>query len=51
MIELVLLAPPDAVEMVSDALLDELGALSVSVEDAVADTDAEHALCGEPGLP
>ena len=32
-------------------LSDELGALSVSVEDADADTDAEEALFGEPGLP
>jgi len=51
MIELVLLAPPGAVETVSDALMDELGALSVSVEDADADTDAEQALFGEPGMP
>ena len=34
-----------------DALIDELGALSASVEDADADTDAEHALFGEPGMP
>ena len=40
-----------AVEPVSDALIDELGALSASVEDADADTDAEHALFGEPGMP
>jgi ribosomal protein L11 methyltransferase len=51
MFELLLLAPEDAVEPVSDALIDELGALSVSVEDADADTDAEHALFGEPGMP
>jgi ribosomal protein L11 methyltransferase len=31
--------------------MDELGALSVSVEDADADTDAEQALFGEPGMP
>jgi ribosomal protein L11 methyltransferase len=51
MVELLLLAPQDAVESVSDALIDELGALSASVEDADADTDAEQALFGEPGLP
>jgi ribosomal protein L11 methyltransferase len=51
MIELQLLAPEDLVEMVSDALMDELGALSVSVEDADADTGAEKALFGEPGMP
>jgi hypothetical protein len=39
------------VEPVSDALMDELDALSVSVEDADADTDAEQALFGEPGMP
>ncbi|MEP7102981.1 MAG: 50S ribosomal protein L11 methyltransferase [Burkholderiales bacterium] len=51
MVELFLLAPEDCVESVSDALIDELDALSVSVEDADADTDAEHALFGEPGMP
>lgn len=51
MIELLLLAPEEAVETVTDALIDELGALSASVEDADADTDAEHALFGEPGMP
>jgi ribosomal protein L11 methyltransferase len=51
MVELLLLAPEDAVENVGDALIDELEALSVSVEDADADTDAEHALFGEPGMP
>ena len=51
MFELLLLAPQDKVELVSDALMDELDALSVSVEDADADTDAEHALFGEPGMP
>ena len=51
MVELLLLAPEDCVEDVSDALIDELEALSVSVEDADADTDAEQALFGEPGLP
>ena len=51
MIELLLLVPEDLVESVSDALMDELEALSVSVEDADADTDAERALFGEPGMP
>jgi len=51
MFELQLLAPEATVEMVSDALMDELGALSVSIEDADADTEAEHALFGEPGMP
>ncbi len=51
MIELVLGVPQALVEPVSDALADELEALSVSVEDADAGTDAEHALYGEPGLP
>jgi ribosomal protein L11 methyltransferase len=49
--ELVLRAPQALVEAVSDALSDELDALSVSVEDADADTDDEQALFGEPGLP
>jgi ribosomal protein L11 methyltransferase len=51
MYELLLLVPEDLVEPVSDALMDELQALSVSVEDADADTEAEHALFGEPGMP
>jgi ribosomal protein L11 methyltransferase len=51
MVELLLLAPDNAVEAASDALIDELGALSVSVEDADADTGAEQALFGEPGMP
>ena len=51
MVELLLLVPEDSVETVSDALSFELGALSVSVEDADADTGAEHALFGEPGMP
>jgi len=49
--ELVLSAPKSLVEPVSDVLMDELDALSVSVEDADAGTDGEHALFGEPGLP
>ncbi|HEX5686640.1 MAG TPA: 50S ribosomal protein L11 methyltransferase [Ideonella sp.] len=51
MYELSLSAPQALVEPVSDALMDELSALSVSVEDADADTDAERALFGEPGMP
>jgi ribosomal protein L11 methyltransferase len=51
MYELVLQAPESLVESVSDALMDELDALSVSVEDSDADTDAEKALFGEPGMP
>ena len=51
MFELVLQAPESLVESVSDALMEELDALSVSVEDSDADTDAEHALFGEPGMP
>ncbi|RYX90651.1 MAG: 50S ribosomal protein L11 methyltransferase [Comamonadaceae bacterium] len=50
MFELSLLCPEDRVETLSDAL-DELDALSVSVEDADAQTDAEQALFGEPGMP
>jgi ribosomal protein L11 methyltransferase len=50
MFELRLLAPEDRVEALSDAL-DALDALSVSVEDADAQTDAEQALFGEPGMP
>ena len=50
MFELRLLAAEDRVEDVSDAL-DALNALSVSVEDADAQTDAEQALFGEPGMP
>ena len=48
MIELQLLAPESLVERLSDALL-ELGALSVSVEDAQANTAEEKAIFGEPG--
>jgi len=51
MFELALQAPESLVEAVSDALIDELDALSVSVEDTDADTPSEHALFGEPGLP
>ena len=48
--ELVLLAPEAAVDDVGDAFV-ALDALSVSVEDADAMTDAESALFGEPGMP
>ena len=51
MYELALSAPQALVESVSEALMGELDALSVSVEDADADTEAEQALFGEPGLP
>ena len=51
MFELVLRAPETLVEPVSDALIDELGALSVSVEDADAGSPDEQALFGEPGMP
>ena len=50
MFELALICPQDRVEALSDAL-DALDALSVSVEDADAHTDAERALFGEPGMP
>jgi ribosomal protein L11 methyltransferase len=50
MFELSLMCPEDRVEVLSDAL-DALDALSVSVEDADAQTDAEQALFGEPGMP
>ncbi len=50
MFELRLMCPEHRVEALSDAL-DALDALSVSVEDADAQTDAEQALFGEPGLP
>lgn len=48
--ELSLMCPEERVEDVSDAL-DALDALSVSVEDMDAQTDAEQALFGEPGMP
>ena len=48
--ELALVCREADVEIVSDALM-EIDALAVSVEDADADTDAEHALFGEPGMP
>ncbi|WP_299511053.1 50S ribosomal protein L11 methyltransferase [uncultured Limnohabitans sp.] len=48
--ELSLLCPEDRVDVLSEAL-DALDALSVSVEDADAQTPAEQALFGEPGMP
>ncbi len=50
MYELRLLCPQDRVEVLGEAL-DALDALSISVEDADAQTDAEQALFGEPGMP
>ncbi|MDB5851234.1 MAG: ribosomal protein methyltransferase [Rhodoferax sp.] len=50
MFELRLLCPEGRVEPVGDAL-EALDALSLSVEDADAQTDAERALFGEPGMP
>jgi len=50
MFELQLLCPEERVEALGDAL-EALDALSVSVEDADAQTEAERALFGEPGLP
>lgn len=50
MFELRLLCPEDRVETLGEAL-EALEALSVSVEDADAQTPAEQALFGEPGMP
>ena len=50
MFELNLMCPEARVEVLSDAL-EALDALSVSVEDADAQTDLEQALFGEPGMP
>lgn len=50
MFQLRLRCPLDSVNVVSDALM-EFGALSVSTQDADANTDAEQALFGEPGMP
>lgn len=50
MFEVCLMCPEGRLESVSDAL-EALDALSVSVEDADAQTDAEQALFGEPGMP
>ena len=46
--EMVIPCPGELAEPLSDALLDA-GALSISVEDADLDTDAEQPLFGEPG--
>jgi ribosomal protein L11 methyltransferase len=46
----VLHAPGDEAEGVSDRLMEELGALSVAVEDGDAGTPDEQALFGEPGM-
>jgi ribosomal protein L11 methyltransferase len=43
-------ATADEAERLSDALMD-VGALSVSIEDAAAGTDYEAPIFGEPGMP
>ncbi len=48
-INVTLLADADRAEQLSDALMEE-GALSVSIEDADAGTDAERPQFGEPGM-
>jgi len=50
MFELGLLCPERKVETLSEGL-EALDALSVSVEDADAQTESEQALFGEPGMP
>jgi ribosomal protein L11 methyltransferase len=50
-VELVLKMDEAVVETASEALMHELDALAVSVEDSDAHTDSEQALFGEPGLP
>ncbi len=50
LVELGLICPQERVELVSDALM-ELDALSVTVEDADADSPDEQAIFGEPGMP
>lgn len=47
--ELVLICPEHQAEPLSDALLDA-GVLSVTVEDADVDSEAENPLFGEPGM-
>ena len=49
--ELLLRVPEALVDELSDALMDEAQALSVSVEDADAGGADERALFGEPGMP
>jgi ribosomal protein L11 methyltransferase len=51
MFELLVRTPEALVEAVSESMIDELGALSVSIEDAQAGSDAEEPIFGEPGLP
>ena len=51
MFELVLRADEALVEPLTEQLIDELNALSASVEDADAEGSAEQPLFGEPGLP
>ena len=48
--ELKIMCPEAHIDELSDAL-DALDALSISVEDADAQTDAEQALFGEPDMP
>jgi ribosomal protein L11 methyltransferase len=50
MYELSLLCPQERIEILSEAL-EALDVLSISVEDADAQTDSERALFGEPGMP
>ncbi len=50
MFELRLICPEEQVEPICEAL-EALDALSISVEDADANTESEHALFGEPGMP
>jgi len=47
---LALLVPAAAVDALSDLLADELDALSVSIEDADAGSDAEQPVFDEPGV-
>jgi ribosomal protein L11 methyltransferase len=51
MFELVLRAEEALVEPLTEQLIDDLNALSASVEDADAAGPQEHPLFGEPGLP
>jgi ribosomal protein L11 methyltransferase len=50
MLALLLLVPAAAVDPLSDVLVDELGALSVSIEDADAGSAAEQPVFDEPGV-
>lgn len=47
--EITLLVSEKATDVLGDALMDA-GALSVSIEDADADTPDEQPLYGEPGM-